>query len=304
MPTQVTTNTEQVFTSHDLRLPLVKRVGLVRSQSASRITWHAHEHFELLFLLDGATSYEFQDGRAIDLPGGHFLVVRPGVRHRGMQNVRQPVRLCGVGFDPRTSRVTRHTPFTVADLRRLHRHCATADLRAYRMNQELRRLVRTLIQRLSSPQEAADDLFAASLRLTVCATLLEVARQLQSPRALDANHAVAAALQVMEARFAEPLSMAHIASAAHCSRARLFHLFKETTGMTPNDYLQRLRVERAKSHLLNSDQPITEVALACGFSSSQYFSSVFRKYTSSTASEFRLLQVPTPKSASRKQRSP
>lgn len=295
MPTQAATNSEQVFTSHDLRLPLVKRVGLVRSQSASRISWHAHEHFELLFLLEGATSYEFEDGRTLDLPGGHFLVVRPGVRHRGMQNIRQPVRLCGVGFDPRTSRVARHTPFTVLDVRRLHRHCATAELRAYRMNQELRRLVRTLIQRLSAPQEAADDLFAPALRLMVCATLLEVARQLQSPRALDANQAVAGALEAMESRFGEPLSMAQIASAARCSRARLFHLFKETTGMTPNDYLQRLRVERAKTLLLNSDRPITEVALACGFSSSQYFSSVFRKYTSSTASEFRLLQTTTKK---------
>lgn len=79
-----------------------------------------------------------------------------------------------------------------------------------------------------------------------------------------------------------------LAAAAHCSRARMFHLFKDTTGMTPNDYLQRLRVERAKSALATTPQSVTDIALGCGFSSSQYFSTVFRKYTGSTPSEFRL----------------
>jgi len=83
--------------------------------------------------------------------------------------------------------------------------------------------------------------------------------------------------------------MLALAEAAGCSRSRLFQLFKQATGMTPNDYLQRLRVKEASAMLIN--QPgasITDVAFSNGFSSSQYFCNVFRKYTGTTPVAFRL----------------
>ncbi len=289
-PSRQIANAEQIVSGGELLLPLVKRVGVVRSQNASRITWHAHEHYELLFLLDGATSYEFADGRTVELPGGHFLVIRPGLRHRGLHDVRQPVRLCGIQFDSRPKRSVRHTPFTLSDLQKLNRQFSAGVMQPYRMNQELRRLIRSLLQRLANPGPT-EELFVASLRLSVCATLLEVARQLANPRSLGANQAVASAIALMDSRLAEPLSMDALAAAAHCSRARMFHLFKETTGLTPNDYLQRLRIERAKSALTTTTQSVTGIALGSGFSSSQYFSTVFRKYTSSTPLEFRLRET-------------
>lgn len=62
----------------------------------------------------------------------------------------------------------------------------------------------------------------------------------------------------------------------------MFEVFKETTGLTPNDYLLRQRIERAKERLTQTSQPITEIALGVGFSSSQYFANVFRRYTGMT----------------------
>jgi AraC-like DNA-binding protein len=82
-------------------------------------------------------------------------------------------------------------------------------------------------------------------------------------------------------------SMTETARAVGCSRARLFRIFQQSTGMTPNDYLQRLRVSRAGELLAGTSRPITEIAIACGFSSSQYFSNVFRKYLGQTPTAFR-----------------
>jgi two-component system response regulator YesN len=59
------------------------------------------------------------------------------------------------------------------------------------------------------------------------------------------------------------------------------------TGLTPNDCLLRLRVEKAKELLARPGPSVTAIALDVGFSSAQYFSDVFRKYAGKTPREYR-----------------
>jgi len=54
-------------------------------------------------------------------------------------------------------------------------------------------------------------------------------------------------------------------------------LFKQSVGMTPHQYLIRLRVERAKQLLKRSDLAIADVALQCGFSHQSHLSFHFRR---------------------------
>ena len=64
-------------------------------------------------------------------------------------------------------------------------------------------------------------------------------------------------------------------------------MFKSETGLTPNDYVQRLRIGRACEILGGSDESITGIACRMGFSDSQYFARVFRKYMGETPSQYR-----------------
>ena len=63
---------------------------------------------------------------------------------------------------------------------------------------------------------------------------------------------------------------------------------KQLTNMTPAHYLNYCRVEAA-AEMLGADlsKSVTEVALACGFSSSQYFASVFRRHYGCTPNAYR-----------------
>ena len=268
-----------------IRTPLFHRVAVIHSQQASRITWHVHEQFEFLFLAEGATSYEFADQQTVDLPGGHFLAIPPGVRHRGVFNVRHPVRLCGIMLNLESKHRLRHVPFTAKEMEWIHCQCLDGALSVCRMSPELRRGVRALSQWVTSP--ASDPLSLAEIRLNLCSILVEAARQLTTQRSTEPSFTVEAAKQYMDQNFSESLSMDNVAGAAKCSRARLFQVFKESTGMTPNDYLQRLRIRQSQAALLEADQSITAIALNCGFSTSQYFSTVFRKYTGMSPADFR-----------------
>lgn len=71
------------------------------------------------------------------------------------------------------------------------------------------------------------------------------------------------------------------------SRARVFKLFRTGTGMTPNDYLLRCRIRKASELLTYPEMSITDIAYETGFSSSQNFSKVFKKYTGQAPSRHR-----------------
>lgn len=277
---------ERILPGRAVQLPLVVSLGSIRSRSASRITWHRHEAFEALFLLDGETEYEFADGRTVSLPGGHFLIVPPEARHRGLHDVRRPARLCGIVFDPRRKNAVKNTPFVAGDLRRLAEQFEAHAVRPCPMGADLRHWVTSLVDQIKALDEGVTDA-TSGLRLCVCGTLLEAARQLARVRTVRSDEAVRAAMDYMQRSCDRPPSMSEVARFVGCSRARLFRIFPHSAGMTPNDYLQRLRVSRARELLAGTSRPVTEIAIACGFSSSQYFSNVFRKYLGQTPTEFR-----------------
>lgn len=288
MPSPPPTPPERRLRGRSLGLPLVETLGAIHSHAAARIAWHSHGMFELLFLLEGATAYEFADGQTVELPGGHFLIMAPGDVHRGLHEVRMPAKLCGIVFNPRRAQAAQRTPFTARELEWVARQCERHAREPRIMNPELRRLAVALDRSVQSLDESrSDPSAAANLRLLTCAVILEAARQLTSVRRTGQKRAVASAIAYLTAHYHEPLPMPELARAAGCGRARLFLLFKQSTGMTPNDYLQRLRVKKAGELLTRTRRSITEIAQATGYSSSQYFCNVFRKYTGTTPLAFR-----------------
>ena len=268
-------------------LPLAKRVSAIFSHTASRVTWHSHKQFELLFVLDGSTVYEFQGCDPIELAGGHFMVVPPGMMHRGEQDLRMPTTLIGIvlAFDARGA--TRNTPFTVRELGWLRRHFKANSLTVHPLGQDLRRIIVQLDKRLSGKKQDNDELSIAEMRLHVCSAISGAARQLSAVDSQDSQFVVNAAIDYMRDHLNEPFSVGKLVNHIGYGRSRLFELFRANTGMTPNDYLRRMRLEAARELLANTSRPVTEIAFKVGFNSSQYFSTVFLQYTGVTPTGFR-----------------
>ncbi len=66
------------------------------------------------------------------------------------------------------------------------------------------------------------------------------------------------------------------------------HCFKEETGLTPLEYLTKIRITQAKRHLRqNRFYSVGEIAFLCGFSDSYYFSRVFKKHTGVSPQKYR-----------------
>ena len=64
--------------------------------------------------------------------------------------------------------------------------------------------------------------------------------------------------------------------------------FKETYGVSPIDYLLRIRTEQAEDFLLHSQLSIAEISLMCGFNDPGYFCRTFKKQTGVTPTKYRI----------------
>lgn len=96
------------------------------------------------------------------------------------------------------------------------------------------------------------------------------------------------ALRMMIDTLADPPPLECFAKTAGLSPSQFSKEFKAITGTTPGDHLLRLRVEEAARRL--ADEPgltVTQVAFDLGFSSSQYFATVFRRYIGGSPSFWR-----------------
>jgi AraC-like DNA-binding protein len=99
------------------------------------------------------------------------------------------------------------------------------------------------------------------------------------------------ARDVMDARFAEALSLDDLAAAAGYSRYHFARAFRAAFGETPGGYLSRRRVERAKDLLATANLTVTEICLLVGFSSHGSFSSRFTELVGCAPSEYRRRMV-------------
>ena len=86
------------------------------------------------------------------------------------------------------------------------------------------------------------------------------------------------------------VSLSQLADASGLSSGRFSHLFREETGMTPLAYVKKERLETARSMLVYTDHPISEISAALCFSSESHFIQAFREYTGKTPGRYRKSQ--------------
>src|SRR4030095_1638409 len=83
------------------------------------------------------------------------------------------------------------------------------------------------------------------------------------------------------------IALAEIAANVEMSPYYFARLFKQSTGLTPHQYLLEQRVKRAQVLLTETAMPLAEIAYRLGFASQSHFTSLFRRLTATTPKAFR-----------------
>ena len=104
----------------------------------------------------------------------------------------------------------------------------------------------------------------------------------------EAGKMMPAILAFLDANYGDPdLSLTMVADTFRISVPYLSSLFKASAGVNFSNYVEDVRIEKAKGLLKNTSMSVGEIAVATGYSSTNSFSRAFRRVTGDSASEYR-----------------
>lgn len=129
-----------------------------------------------------------------------------------------------------------------------------------------------------------------SVRNEAITALCEKVAEKQGERKVSGY--VEAACEYIDRHYREKLYLSEIAEKMGITPTYLSHLFSEEKQMTLQEYIVKVRVERAANLLTYSEASIAEIGDYVNFPSQSYFGRVFKKYTGMTPGQYRKARKP------------
>jgi AraC family L-rhamnose operon transcriptional activator RhaR len=254
---------------------------------------HTHTFVEIAFVIGGAGTHHYAAGRR-RLQAGDVVLLRPGVWH-GYENCRL-LELYNCCFSAELLRRelawTREDPLLgyllwTGPYSAPGRGALGLSLDPATFGECLLHLgALTALRHCPLERYRGDVLGRLSLLLS---TLGRVAQgNLGRSSEADRLHpAVGRAIRMLEADIARRWSLTSLAAELHLAPGYLVRVFKAATGLPPMAYLAQVRAEQAAVLLLHSDEPITGIGHAVGWSDQNYFARRFKAHYGLTATTYR-----------------
>jgi AraC family transcriptional regulator len=150
-------------------------------------------------------------------------------------------------------------------------------------------LIRSLILNLAEAmRRGTPDIYAESAAELLAAHLV-VSHAHVSPRKPPSRDLtrMRRVRDYMQANLGADLSLDSLAHVACLSRFHLIRMFKLVYGETPHQFLTRLRIEEACRRLKRTSEPISSIALHCGYTNSTHFAAAFRRLVRMTPTAYK-----------------
>lgn len=218
--------------------------------------------------------------------GGEAMVVFPGEYHAtGDERQQEPCEL--VAFQLNLTEPEDFLGLNPSRGAELCRRLAAFEHRVVRMNDDDMALLRRAFQLFSSSVPRDRD---AGLVHLVCFIYRFLSFEpVDAPLRTPSDAHIQRTIAYIEANVTEPLTLSQLAGVAGYSLSRFKTRFREETGQTPALYVTACRVERAKAALEHTDRSVTDLAYDLGWSSGNYFCTVFKKLTGLSPLQYRRL---------------
>ena len=144
--------------------------------------------------------------------------------------------------------------------------------------------------------ENVNDFFSAAKLLEIFYHLQKDSQRNENysklyPHSGADNRFLQDAVAYMKAHYDEKLTLERLGEATGYSPNYFRKIFKEVLGVSPQKYLESIRIAQAKYQLLSTTLPLAEIAYGCGFSSQAHFSLAFKSATGTTPNAFRAAAV-------------
>lgn len=247
--------------------------------------WHFHPEYELILITSGSGIRLIGD-HVGNFATGDVVLLGPDLPHSWTATTPSS--------GPASAAVLHFTP-QVADL--IMNSTSAGPVHALLATAALGALITDTPRDLQAEvKHAADDeISVLHLLSRLFAALADLAELTVTPLAFhalgspgkQAKSRIEAVCNFLVTHHAEPISLGDAARAANMSPSAFSRFFTANMGRTFVDYLTEVRIQRARTLLLDSDLPITEIAVRSGFTNLSNFNRRFRERQSLSPTEYR-----------------
>lgn len=243
---------------------------------------HWHPYFELFYVQEGACGMMIEN-EMYDLHTGDFVLIPPQTFHY-TRYYFGPCRRGAIFF--RKEDVEEEVQSLLPE-----KELFLGRVRILQTPQQAQAQMDTLLRRMVQEDQLDDQRSSPILKAMLQEMLLRLSRECTLPIVPDRIHTteqeIVRAARFMAEHYTEPITSRDIAAAAGFSPNYLSRKFRKATGFGLHEYLAFLRLRHAAQQLAGTDLPITDIALQCGFSDSNYFKDAFKKNYGCTPREYR-----------------
>ncbi|MBF9033506.1 helix-turn-helix domain-containing protein [Rhodobacterales bacterium HKCCE2091] len=241
------------------------------------------DFLEIGYLERGSIEWLTEDGLE-EAEAGSIVIDWPGDWQGGVDAIIHPSRRFWVRFDLNAvPTLPGLGPRTGRELAERIRAMATRHFRASPG-------IGALFEQILS-QQRAPGLFAEEMsRAAFHQILFTMVNDHRDVRATRPSAPVRAALAYIETHLAEKLQVAEVARHVGLSAGYFHEIFLRETGRTPARHQIDRRILAARTRMVTGADSITELSLDLGFSSSQYFATVFKRHVGLTPGDYRRLR--------------
>ncbi|MEW9701213.1 AraC family transcriptional regulator [Paenibacillus sp. SI8] len=238
-----------------------------------------HDYYLIHTVLSGKGTFEI-GGRTYSCSAGDTFVIFPGELFSYIADEDRPWQYAWVAF------VGRSAGTMLSSIGVTPEHAVISGSSPRSIRHRYRR-IRSCFQQSDFPM--LEDMEASGWLRLLLSELGQANRQrlmVKPASETEIDRQVGQAIRYLELQYTQPVSIDELAHMLGYHRTYLCKMFKKSTGLSPMQYLFKIRMERGKQ-LLATSMTIDQVASSVGFNDALYFSKQFRKWSGMAPSAYR-----------------
>jgi len=261
------------------RFPALLYAGQIAEEPNWNFPSHKHDDFsEIVYISEGEGQFRINDHNYF-AGKGDMIIYNCGVLHEERSNPANPLKtyFCGIG----------NLQIKGVEAGNIIPDSSKPVISTGAYSRQVEGYVSTLFEELRS-QNFGFETVCQNAMVSLLVSVLRIVNTYEPQALRMQNDSLGYRIkQYIDLNYTQDIPLHEIANHLYISPYYLSHIFKEEMGYSPIHYLIQRRIGEAKKMLLTTQLSVQEISETVGYANANYFSTLFKKATGKSPSEFR-----------------